>query len=436
VTRLSSIRSRLTRLLVGVAVVGGCAVSVLVWLVVRHEVDELRDETLRASAQVLLRLLGGDELRLADIAPPQPGDAGQGTEPFAWQLVGPGAQVLQRSARAPTRAWMPLPTVGLADAPSGWRVFGVRLGSGERVLYVAQSRDERHEAASEVAISAIWAALAVGLASAWWLRSRVRRELQPLADLSDALGRFEPLQRDARLPAATRRELVPIHDAIEALGQRLAQRVANERAFSAHAAHALRTPLAGIDAQLAVAMRECPPELGARLARVREASARLTRVVTALLALFRSGVELQWQRVELAALLARLPHEGLALKLPSADALVADPDLLTAALLNLLDNAMRHGATQVDLTLSHRDGRQTLRLQDNGHGVAPAQRQQLAGALQAQAYEGRMGLGLMLADLVARAHGGALTLPECDQGFAVQIELGPPPGEAASPGAP
>jgi hypothetical protein len=46
-------------------------------------------------------------------------------------------------------------------------------------------------------------------------------------------------------------------------------------------------------------------------------------------------------------------------------------------------------------------------------------------ALDRQAYEGRMGLGLMLADLVARAHGGELTLPEvADSGFAVELQLG------------
>jgi hypothetical protein len=38
-----------------------------------------------------------------------------------------------------------------------------------------------------------------------------------------------------------------------------------------------------------------------RLARVREAAGRLTRVVSALLALFRSGAELQWQAVDLQA---------------------------------------------------------------------------------------------------------------------------------------
>jgi len=49
--------------------------------------------------------------------------------------------------------------------------------------------------------------------------------------------------------------------------------VAAERAFNAHAAHALRTPLAGLDAQIAVALREAPEPLQGRLERIRAGAA-------------------------------------------------------------------------------------------------------------------------------------------------------------------
>ncbi|MBL8331727.1 MAG: sensor histidine kinase, partial [Rubrivivax sp.] len=266
-----SICNRLVGLLVASAVATSALVALAIGVSVRSEVDELLDETLQASAEVLGRLLAqGDATALRDAMdkPLAPG----GEEHFAWQLVGRGGELLLRSPRAPAEPLLPLPTPGFADARSGWRVYGLVLPGGERVLYVAQTRSERLEAESEVARAAVLSALAVGVLAAAWLASRVRRELQPLADLTQALAAYEPLRPDSALPDARRRELQPMHDAIEALGRRLARRVANERAFSAHAAHALRTPLAGIEAQLAVAQREAPPQLQPRLARVREGS--------------------------------------------------------------------------------------------------------------------------------------------------------------------
>ncbi len=220
-----------------------------------------------------------------------------------------------------------------------------------------------------------------------------------------------------------------MHEAIDALGQRLARRLGSERAFSAHAAHALRTPLAGIDVQLAVALREAPESLQPRLQRVREAAHRLQRVVSALLSLFRSSDEPKPQTLDLAALCSRLHVEGLQVQVEAGALLRADPDLLAAALLNLLDNALRHGARQVHISLP---APQTLRLLDDGRGCTPEQREALRQGLQAQRQggsepvdpvHGLSGLGLLLADLVARAHGGALELPEVEQGFAVELRL-------------
>lgn len=429
---LPSIRSRLARLLVGVSLAWGLTVSAAVWLAVAQEVDELLDETLQASALVLGRLLSlGEVGDLSGVAAAMDEGAGRQAH-FAWQLVGSGG-VLVRSSRAPERPFLPLQAAGFADAAAGWRVYGLPLADGERMLYVAQTRAERREAATDVAGTAIGSALVIAAVAAWWLRRRVRHELRPLDQLVLALARYEPLPPAVPLAAVTRRELQPVHAAIEALGDRLARRVANERAFSAHVAHALRTPLAGIDTQLAVAEREAPAALQPRLVRVREAAARLTRVVAALLALFRSGAELQRRAIDLAALLARLPHEPLVLRLQADAALDADEDLLTAALINLLDNAVRHGARTLQVSLQNRDGLQRLRLHDDGRGTPPERRAELARALADQAYEGRMGLGLMLADLVARAHGGVLMLPEVAQGFAVELSLSPAAPSATPP---
>lgn len=420
-TRLPSIRDRLARALLAWSLVGGAAVAAAVWLAVHHEVDELLDDTLQASAGVLAVLLTNGEAM-----PPDGWDfaasavSGSMEERFAWQVVGPAGQLLLRSSHAPAAPLHASAAAGFAQTPH-WRTFGTQLGRDGRVLYVAHTRTERSRTQAEVALTSALAALLVGLLGHVWLRTRIRQELMPLQTLSQRLATHKPLQTGAALGPAERAELAPMQAAIGALGQRVALLVAHERAFTAHAAHSLRTPLAGIDAQLAVALRECPPALQPRLQRVREAAGRLQRVVRALLALFRSGAELQRETVDVAALVARLPLDGLVAEVPAALAIEADGDLLAAAVLNLLDNSLRCGARRVLLTMPNP---QTLLLHDDGPGVTPERRDELQDALDRQGYEGTMGLGLMLADLVARAHGGALVLPEVADGFAAELRLG------------
>lgn len=413
---LPSIRRRLADALLWWSLAWSVAVAAAVWLAARHEVDELLDDTLRASAEVLGAMLSGT----AAVPPP----AAQASGRFAWQVVDAGGGVTARSAQAPAQPMHGTPSAGFSDT-AGWRVFGTPLGEDGRILYVAQTRAERVEAHTEVVLGAVTSALAIGLLGHLWLRARVRRELEPLQRLSSRLAAHDPAADPPRdgggLGAAEREELQPVHAAIDALAQRLAQRIADERAFAGHAAHALRTPLAGIDAQLAVAMRETPPELQPRLRRARDAAARLQAVVAALLGLFRSGAAPRRERVALGALIARIPLEGLAVQVDPAATLDADPDLLTAALINLLDNSRRHGATHVEVGVSLPA---TLWLRDDGSGIEPSRLAALQAAIDAQDYEERTGLGLMLADRVARAHGGALGLPQVARGFAVELRLG------------
>lgn len=414
---LPSIAGRLARTLLASALLWSLAVSVAVWLAVRHEVGELLDDTLQGAAEAMRPSLEGDLLPTGHTGP-------MGSDRYAWQVVshagGRPAQVLAHSTRAPEAAFVATPTAGFAELPE-WRVFGTALGHDGRMLYVAQSRAEQVEAALDVGFDAALATLAVALLAHLWLRARAVHELAPVQRLSERLQRHDLLAPGATLGPAEREELRPVHQAVDALAAQLSRRLAAERAFSAHAAHSLRTPLAGIDAQLAVALREAPEALQPRLQRARAAAGRLQRVVAALLALFRSGVELRREPLDLQALLARLPADGLEVTVPPGARIVADADLLSAALLNLLDNALRHGARTLAVSVP---GPGRLQLQDDGPGVDAARRALLQAAIDGGGSEtAGGGLGLMLASLVARAHGGSLQLLPSERGFAVELRL-------------
>ncbi|GCL64616.1 sensor histidine kinase [Pseudaquabacterium pictum] len=427
-----SIRARLAHAWLMAALAWTLAAGVAVWLVVRHEIHEVLDHALQESGELLYGMLSMPvaaavltQSHGASLAAPRH------QENLVWQVVGPRNELLLRSHAAPSTPLLAAPTIGLSDLGTAWRVHGMALPApAGAMLYVAQPGWERHEAELEAAFLSGLAALLVGVAGSVWARRLLVRELRPLEQLSHAVARHDPLEPSHELLHVDRAELVPLRQAIVELGSRVARRVASERAFSAHAAHALRTPLAGIDAQLAVALRAAPPDVAQRLQRVRQAAQRLQQVVVALLALFRSGAEPQWQRVDLAALVHRLPVAELQVHVRGLPQVVVDPDLLAAALANLFDNAARMGARAVivDAT-SIDDGGVLISVSDDGRGMIPPLRAALSDELTSGRYARPLGLGLMLADLVARGHGGRVSLPApasgAGAGTTVCLRLGP-----------
>jgi signal transduction histidine kinase len=422
---LPSIRRRVTQTLLLISLLWALLVAGVVRYVVHHEVDELMDQGLNESAEVLHSLL--TSFHQQGLAPAIPQTGAEYEHHLIWQVVEikTGA-VTGRSQEAPAEPLLlthdPLPR---STADGLWHVMTFMFGHDARhFLLVAQSEAERAEARTDVVTYTLIGAVLMGILATTVMSLLVRRELRPLTRLSQAVAGYDPLRLGAMPSLPERSELVPIVQAISELGKRLAQRITSERAFTAHAAHALRTPLAGIDAQLAIALKEAPESLRPRLTRSRAAATRLSRVMQALLTMFRSGSEPRRQLIRVSELLAPLASEALQVDVAIDEPLCADPDLLSAVLFNLLDNAQRHQARKVTVTARRESGVHHLRLHDDGEGCPGEALQQLHQALERQDYgpgTGLKGLGLILADLVARAHGGGLRLPEVGQGFCVEL---------------
>jgi signal transduction histidine kinase len=422
---LPSLRRELVRALSLVSIAWLAAVFVVVAIGVRHEVDELMDGALQEAAEILYGLLApskSDRPSMAAgsmLAPPH-------NEGLVWQIVDESQQVLLRSQKAPSTPLLPRFTAGLSDSPLDWRVYAMRLPTAGQALYVGQPGGDRVQSRYK-AIAVIGAsALAVGMLCVAWLRRRMVGAMKPLQELSLQVKHYDPMRAETDLPAPSREEFLDIREAIRDLGHRLAARIQGERAFSAHAAHALRTPLAGMEAQLAVAMKEASDSARPRLERTREAVNRLKRVVASLLALFRSAEELRVEDIDIEELVPLLAVESLIVHVAAGCRVRGDANLLAAAFANLLDNSIRHGARRCWVTCRSAEDRQTLTLTDDGPGVTEAHRAALQLGLDHPTDLDSAGLGLKLAALIARAHRGKLVIepaPAGRTGLSVSIVL-------------
>ncbi|MFI5954892.1 sensor histidine kinase [Cryptosporangium sp. NPDC051539] len=221
--------------------------------------------------------------------------------------------------------------------------------------------------------------------------------------------------------ALSGRSMRPAVDALE-----------RQEAFLADAAHDLRTPVATLRTLAEAALAD-PSQRSDLLPRAVTLSARMGDIIDDLLTRARLNAGVHHLNKELLRLdlLVESIVEQLADPVggPGAQAQVtfeaeectvrADAHLITRAVSNLVENALRHGhrpgvPASVDVTVV-RPGR--ISVSDRGPGVDPAVASALFGRFQSRG--GSIGLGLSITLWAADLHGGSLSVGERPGGGAV-----------------
>lgn len=266
----------------------------------------------------------------------------------------------------------------------------------------------------------------------WWLAGRV---LAPVRAMVEAANRIEAENLADRLPEPPRNdELGRLARTFNQLLDRLQAAFQRERRFTADISHDLRTPLALIKSNIEVALNRprSVEELRATLAEADSQIDRLTGLLDAALTLARvdSGqLRERFVRLDLSELLTDLVEtsaayaqeecsQALTCDIPSQLWVRGDRDYLTRLFLNLLDNAMQYtpagGAIRVSAVAA---GEQiAVTVADTGQGIAPQDLPHVFDrfyrADKARTGGGRdhAGLGLSIAQVIARAHGGEITV--------------------------
>ena len=254
-----------------------------------------------------------------------------------------------------------------------------------------------------------------GLVAVWLVAAWSLKPLDRAAEEAAAIG---PERPEARLPVADLpAEIRPMAQAVNRALDRVAAAYANEKRFTAEAAHALRTPLAVLDLRLQRAEQGGQVEWPA----VRGDLAELSRLVTGLLTLSRADRE-RHMRVMAEVNLTRLLREAAAAFSPRLEAqgrvievaAPGEPVLirgeageLREMVYALIDNALNHGAGTVSLSLAAEAVAVVLQVADEGGGAPPEQWEAMFKRFhKGDAASPGAGLGLAIVRQIARNHGG------------------------------
>ena len=272
------------------------------------------------------------------------------------------------------------------------------------------------------------------LAAAATIGYIVRRTLKPLEELAGRWGAHSHHSLELIDTQGVPRELVPFASALNELLLRLNAMLERERQFSANVAHQLRTPLAGL--MLRLSRAEGSGDLAsarAAIAELKSTTQRLTRLVQQLLALGRIGPDgshtMEFAPTDLVALVQDLGGSfaeqaarrdiALELDVPAAPLVVrVHPDLISEALSNLLDNAIRYTPRGGRITVSFDADRPSIIVADSGPGINETERERVFGRFVRGDTAGDQGsgLGLSIVREIMRLHGGEVLLQAAPAG--------------------
>lgn len=400
----------------------------------REEVDEMADERLEESVRMLMLL---DLKRLAVLAQSGSMDAehddhddDEHKNHVAFQIWGSNGLLLLRSPGAPDAAF------DRHDGHATYRIGKVSWHSyasndaeqGYQVRAFESSAVRDHLADKlgwQMMQTLLFALPVLGLLT--WIG--VGRSLSPLTTISHAIAtrnaaKLDPIDVE-RIPD----EVQPLVGSLNNLLSRLSHSIDRERAFTADAAHELRTPLAAIKVQAEVALAaQDDAQRRYAISQVIAGVNRTTHLAQQLLLLARldhpdfaaaQPVDVGKLAAECAA---RFADEALRRNIeldvaaPPGCILDADPAMLSILIGNLIDNAIKYGHEngRVAVAVDCRRESLSVSVRDDGHGVSEENRARLMDRffrLGGSEAEGS-GLGLSIVAKIAERYHAKVSLGE------------------------
>jgi len=413
---------------------------------INHEMDEVFDKFLEATAQRILPIALHDLRRKRQYEHDDDDDDGEEQirrlgpqdEEVKYIVRNDEGRVLMRSDGAVDSIFPPFEGRGFRQSATH-RLYYDAAREGDLTIAVAEPLDHRAEMARAMLVAMVLPLLVVIPLSLTIIVLAVRGGFRPVRVLQQALANrgahdLSPLP-ETDLPT----ELAPITGGVNQLFDRLRAAFEAERAFAANAAHELRTPVAGAIAQAQRLQTETHDEKASmRGKEIESALKRLMRMSEKLMQLARAeGSQLRLEMPsDLRPILQlivgdfiRAAEGRISLSIPLEPVLSnLDPDAFGILCRNLVENALRHGTPDRPVSVTLTASGEFV-VENEGPVMTPDAIDRLMQRFErGSAAAGGSGLGLAIVKAIADRAGAriAITSPLRDKENGVSISVSLP----------
>lgn len=326
----------------------------------------------------------------------------------------------------------------------------------QMLVQVGETVNKRQRLATEIRASVLVPQLLLIVLATIAVCVGVRQGLKPLQTLKGAIANRSHLDLSPVDDRDVPGEVRPLVAEVNGLLQRLDATLGFQNRFIADAAHQLKTPVAGMKAQIELALRETDSgKLQRSVAQLYVSADRLSRLVGQLLSLARNEPgaleNVKLQPLDLHALALEITMEWVpeALKrhidlgFEGADGRImidGDTHRLRELINNLIDNAVRYSQDGGRVTVHVRRGAQhVLSISDDGPRIPVEERSRIFERFHRLlgSHTDGSGLGLAIVSEIAALHRASITLEEDNDGVGNAFTVFfPPSGSAGLPGTP
>jgi len=372
---------------------------------------------------------------------------------------GGGARIAGDPGLSSVIGWHEVPAddIELNEAPefrsASALVYGRRVG--QLTLVVGEGMDIVEDSREAVTSALLWSigfVLLAGIGGAALIAWRIDRRI---GRTQVALSAYASGEMTRRLPVeGSGDELDRMAVAVNTVLDRLAVLIETTRQITIDAAHDLKTPMTRLLHRLDEA-ESIPAEQAKGVLRAAAADAKqIIATFDALLRIAEIEAGARRARFDLVDLSdvaetladaygpeAEEAGQRLTTQIDSDLRVPGDRDLLTQALADLIENAIRHAGkgAGICVAVTSRDGTVEATVRDTGPGVPAADRERVLRRfvrLEASRSTPGTGLGLTLVKAIADLHNARLELSDNAPGLRVTLGFAEPAASKAPPAAP